>query len=143
MACFIYQIISLCISCLHSELDIHERMEDDNCAAWHIDCLWGYCNQIEQIVEKVSSLKRISFIAHSLGGLFARYAVAMMYTSKDDLNEDMCLVEDLESSGKEHPVFRRRQEPKIAGLEAVNFITLASPHLGVRGKQQVNYFWGL
>ena len=115
-------------------------MEDGNCAAWHSDYSLGRCNQIEQIVEKVPSLKRISFVAHSLGGLFARYAVAMMYTPKD---EDMCTLEDLESRGEEHPVFRRRREPKIAGLEAVSFITLASPHLGVRGKQQVSYLWGL
>lgn len=88
-------------------------------------------NQIEQIVEKVPSLKRISFVAHSLGGVFSRYAVAVLYTPKDDL-------EDLGSRGEEHPVFRRRREPKIAGLEAVNFVTLASPHLGVRGRKQVS-----
>lgn len=94
-------------------------------------------------MEKVPSLKRISFVAHSLGGLFARYAVAMMYTPKDDLTEDMSILEDLESRGEEHPVFRRRREPKIASLEAVNFITLATPHLGVRGKKQVSYLRGL
>lgn len=97
-------------------------------------------SEVQQIVEKVPSLKRISFVAHSLGGLFARYAVAMMYTPKD---EDMCILKDLESRGDEHPVFRRRREPKIAGLEAVNFITLASPHLGVRGKQQLPFLFGV
>lgn len=85
---------------------------------------------------KVPSLKRISFVAHSLGGLFARYAVAMLYTPRDDES----ILEDLENRGEVHPVFRGRQEPKIAGLEAVNFVTLASPHLGVRGKQQVQDF---
>lgn len=90
-------------------------------------------------MEKVPSLKRISFLAHSLGGLFARYAVAMLYTSKDDITEDMSTLEDFESRGEEHPVLRLRREPKIAGLEAVNYITLASPHLGVRGKKQVTY----
>jgi hypothetical protein len=120
--------------------DIYERLEDGNLAAWRNDCSLGYCDQVQQIVEKVPSLKRISFVAHSLGGLFARYAVAMMYTPKD---EDMCILKDLESRGDEHPVFRLRREPKIAGLEAVNFITLASPHLGVRGKQQVSYLRGL
>lgn len=89
-------------------------------------------SEIEQIVVKVPSLKRISFVAHSLGGLFARYAVAMLYTPRDDES----ILEDLENRGEVHPVFRGRQEPKIAGLEAVNFVTLASPHLGVRGKQQ-------
>lgn len=96
---------------------------------------WNH--QVEQIVEKAPSLKRISFVAHSLGGLFARFAVAMLYTPKDDQTEDMVLVEELESQGEAHPVFRRRREARIAGLEAVSFITLASPHLGVRGKNQV------
>lgn len=27
----------------------------------------------------------------------------------------------------------------IAGLEPINFITLASPHLGVRGRNQVSH----
>ncbi|KAG0569993.1 hypothetical protein M758_6G126000 [Ceratodon purpureus] len=100
-------------------------------------------SEIEQIAEKVPSLKRISIVAHSLGGLFARYAVTMMYTPKDDLTEDMYILEDLERRGEEHPVFRRRREPKIAGLEAVNFITLASPHLGVRGKKQLPFLFGV
>lgn len=79
-------------------------------------------------------------MAHSLGGLFARYAVAMLHTPKDDLTEEMGILGELESRGEEHPVFRRRREPRIAGLEAVNFITLASPHLGVRGKKQVSQY---
>lgn len=100
-------------------------------------------SEIERIVEKVPSLKRISFLAHSLGGLFARYAVAMLYTSKDDITEDMSTLEDFESRGEEHPVLRLRREPKIAGLEAVNYITLASPHLGVRGKKQLPFLLGV
>jgi len=108
-------------------------VERDSLAAWRIDWHMGYWNQIQEIVEKVPSLKRISFVSHSLGGLFSRHAVAMLYTPRDDLS----ILEDLESRSEEHPAFRLRQEPKIAGLEAVNFITLASPHLGVRGNQQV------
>lgn len=64
----------------------------------------------------------------------------MLYTPKDDFTEDMNILDELESRGEEHPVFRRRREPKIAGLEAVNFIALASPHLGVRGNKQVRKF---
>ena len=105
------------------------------CADLNLATDWNH--QVEQIVEKAPSLKRISFVAHSLGGLFARFAVAMLYTPKDDQTEDMVLVEELENRGEAHPVFRRRREARIAGLEAVSFITLASPHLGVRGKNQV------
>jgi len=107
---------------------------------WYLLLNGVRCNQIDQIVEKVPSLKRISFVAHSLGGLFVRYAVAMLYTTNDDLPGDMGISEELESRGEEHPVFRRCLGPRIAGLEAVNYITLASPHLGVRGKNQVSYF---
>lgn len=60
------------------------------------------------------SLKRISFLAHSLGGLIARYAVGVLYTRIDD-----------------------KAAGQIAGLEAISFITLATPHLGVRGNKQV------
>ncbi|XP_072978162.1 uncharacterized protein [Typha angustifolia] len=71
-------------------------------------------DEILNVVQKTESLKRISFLAHSLGGLFARYAIAILY-----------------SSGT------------IAGLEPMNFITLATPHLGVRGKRQLPFLLGV
>lgn len=55
-------------------------------------------------------LKRISFVAHSLGGLFQRYAIADLYKSGDS---------------------------SIAGLDPVTFITMATPHLGMRGSKSV------
>lgn len=73
-----------------------------------------------EIVKKTESLKKISFLAHSLGGLFARYAVSVLYVSND------------KTAGK----------GLIAGLEAINFITLATPHLGVRGNKQVYFATG-
>jgi predicted esterase YcpF (UPF0227 family) len=97
-------------------------------------------DEVQQIVDGAPSLKRISFVAHSLGGLFARYAIAMLYTPQVGCNEDVILLEELESQGGSHefPGFQQsHEEAKVAGLEAVNFITLASPHLGVRGKKQV------
>ncbi|EPS68094.1 hypothetical protein M569_06678, partial [Genlisea aurea] len=78
--------------------------------------------EVMQVVKKTESLKKISFLAHSLGGLFARYAVAVLY----DPNVSSSL-----SRGS------------IAGLEAVNFITLATPHLGVRGNKQLPFLLGL
>ena len=80
-------------------------------------------------MKSTESLKRISFLAHSLGGLIARYAVAVLYTrnassidSADDRTDSI-----LNASG----------HGMIAGLEAINFVTLATPHLGVRGNKQV------
>lgn len=37
--------------------------------------------KILSVVKTTESLKRISVLAHSLGGLFARYAMAMLYSS--------------------------------------------------------------
>ncbi|XP_059280506.1 lipid droplet phospholipase 1-like [Lycium ferocissimum] len=76
-------------------------------------------NEIKIVVKKRDdTLKKISFLAHSLGGLIARYALALLYTS---------------SSNK----------GLIAGLEPINFITLATPHLGVRGKKQLPFLLGV
>lgn len=82
--------------------------------------------QVLQVVQKTESLKRISFLAHSLGGLFARYAVAVLYNNSNTLCSSM--PNDLGNSSK---------RDTIAGLEPISFITLATPHLGVRGKNQV------
>lgn len=77
------------------------------------------------VVERHPGLQKISFIGHSLGGLISRYAIAKLYTE-----------ERLEETGdllyKERAV-----KGKIAGLEPMNFITSASPHLGCRGHRQV------
>ncbi|CAI9269264.1 unnamed protein product [Lactuca saligna] len=42
-------------------------------------------DEVKQIVKSTDSLKKISFLAHSLGGLIARYAVAALYTSTPHL----------------------------------------------------------
>ncbi|KAK6133466.1 hypothetical protein DH2020_032759 [Rehmannia glutinosa] len=95
---------------------------------------------VMQVVKKAESLKKISFLAHSLGGMFARYAIAVLYTpnvssyQSDDLaGSSPTKVKTLYSSNK----------GLIAGLEAVNFITLATPHLGVRGKKQLPFLLGV
>lgn len=84
------------------------------------------------VVKKADSLKKISFLAHSLGGLIARYAIAVLYTPNvfSDYSDDTSTNSKTSSSSN---------GGLIAGLEAINFITLATPHLGVRGKKQV-YF---
>jgi hypothetical protein len=95
--------------------------------------------QVQQIVDGTPSLTRISFVAHSLGGLFARYAIAALYTPQVNLIEDVVLLGEPQSQSQEHPGLQCHQEAKVAGLVPVNFITLASPHLGVRGKNQVHH----
>ena len=90
------------------------------------------------MVKKMSSLRKISFLAHSLGGLFARYAIALLY-SLEAKNEG-------QSSAQIVPAARGSAKSRftsglgaVAGLEPINFITLATPHLGVRGRNQVGH----
>ncbi|KAL6992407.1 hypothetical protein U1Q18_010516 [Sarracenia purpurea var. burkii] len=93
------------------------------------------------VVKRTESLKRISFLAHSLGGLFARYAISVLYSptafrsdeSKDTFVSTNANSKTTCSSGR----------GMIAGLEPVNFITLATPHLGVRGKKQLPLLLGV
>lgn len=102
---------------------------------FHVVCLYLFIKQVLQVVKKTKSLKRISFLAHSLGGLFARYAIAVLY-SRDTYNRDQ--HGDLAHSTAECSQSTSFSKGGIlAGLEPINFITLATPHLGVRGKRQV------
>ncbi|KAG6383944.1 hypothetical protein SASPL_156265 [Salvia splendens] len=80
-------------------------------------------DEVTEVVKKADSLTKISFLSHSLGGLIARYAIAVLYTPN---------VDTYTNSEPSSP----SNGGLIAGLEAINFITLATPHLGVRGKKQ-------
>ncbi|RWR96339.1 putative lipase isoform X1 [Cinnamomum micranthum f. kanehirae] len=98
-------------------------------------------DEVMQVVQKTESLKRISFLAHSLGGLFARYAIGVLYSSNPlsssqsgDLSSHNTKAENSVSSSK---------LCSIAGLEPINFITLATPHLGVRGRKQLPLLLGV
>ncbi|KAG9446820.1 hypothetical protein H6P81_012948 [Aristolochia fimbriata] len=99
-------------------------------------------DEVMEVVQRTESLKKISFLAHSLGGLFARYAIAVLYSPSalasgqpDDLYS--CEVALREKAAANSSV------GKIAGLEPTNFITLATPHLGVRGKNQLPFLLGV
>ncbi|KAK2384303.1 Hydrolase protein family [Trifolium repens] len=98
-------------------------------------------DEVLQVVKKTESLKRISFLAHSLGGLFARYAIAVLY-SRDTYNRDQ--PGDLAySTAGNYQSTSFSKGAMIAGLEPINFITLATPHLGVRGKRQLPFLLGV
>lgn len=97
-------------------------------------------DEVRLVVKKRESLKKISFLAHSLGGLIARYALAVLYSS-DNCNEQSNDVATSTSANLK-PV-GSLNIGLIAGLEPVNFITLATPHLGVRGKNQLPFLLGL
>ncbi|GAB2231337.1 hypothetical protein Droror1_Dr00010343 [Drosera rotundifolia] len=90
--------------------------------------------EVSQVVKKIGSVKKISFLAHSLGGLFARHAVGVLYSARN-MNvyerDDPSKTDGFQRSGT------------IAGLEPINFITLATPHLGVRGRKQLPFLLGV
>ncbi|KAL5576547.1 hypothetical protein UlMin_018246 [Ulmus minor] len=90
-------------------------------------------DEVTQIVQKTDRLKRISFLAHSLGGLIARYAIAVLY-SPNDLSNSVAPNEETAYSSR---------RGMIAGLDPINFITLATPHLGVRGRNQLPFLLGV
>lgn len=68
----------------------------------------GGCLLAEEVLQtcrKYNSFRRISFVGNSLGGLYARYAVRELFDPSLGL---------------------------IAGLQPQHFVTIATPHLGVR-----------
>lgn len=90
-------------------------------------------------MNKTEGLKKISFLAHSLGGLFARYAIAILYTTDGSYQSD-------DVAGSPATKFQSSSSSNkglIAGLEAINFVTLATPHLGVRGNKQLPFLFGV
>lgn len=95
-------------------------------------------DEVISVVKCHPDLQKISFIGHSLGGLITRYAIAKLYAQ--DFTEQT-YQENGESDGSKDPC-REKVKGSIAGLEPINFITSASPHLGLRGHRQVPLFCG-
>lgn len=79
------------------------------------------------MIQRKPNVNKISFIAHSVGGLVARYTIGKLYRPPK-----IKTVED--SSANECD---KNSKGTIGGLEAMNFITVATPHLGSRGHRQV------
>lgn len=93
------------------------------------------------MIKRWPGVHKISFVAHSLGGLVARYAIGRLYelptkTELADINGS-CLVREENVSDQCH---KQSSEETVAGLEPVNFITVATPHLGSRGHKQVLHY---
>lgn len=81
-----------------------------------------------KVIEEINRrpyIKKISFVAHSVGGLVARYAIGRLYKPPKRTSKNTLQTLDDNNRGTIH------------GLEAVNFVTVATPHLGSRGNKQV------
>ncbi|CAA7021477.1 unnamed protein product [Microthlaspi erraticum] len=79
-------------------------------------------SEVLDIIQRSPNIRKISFVAHSLGGLAARYAIGKLYKPANQGDES---------------------EGTICGLEAMNFITVATPHLGSMGNKQVPFLFGV
>ncbi|KAI3471011.1 hypothetical protein Pfo_027674 [Paulownia fortunei] len=89
--------------------------------------------EVLEVIKRKPGLRKISFIAHSVGGLVARYAIGKLYRPPN------------RGSGEELSANACNEGPKgtIADLQPINFITVATPHLGSRGNKQVPFLFGL
>ncbi|KAK3029127.1 hypothetical protein RJ639_038832 [Escallonia herrerae] len=97
-------------------------------------------DEVLSVIKRHPDLQKISFIGHSLGGLVARYAIAKLYgqeSTRKTCQDGECHLDASKDSCPEEKL-----KGNIAGLEPVNFITSASPHLGSRGHKQVPVFCG-
>ncbi|OVA06996.1 protein of unknown function DUF676 [Macleaya cordata] len=89
--------------------------------------------EVIEVIKRMPEVRKISFIGHSIGGLVARYAIGRLYRpprreNAEDASTNAC---NEDSRGT------------ICGLEAMNFITVATPHLGSWGKKQVPFLFGV
>uniref|UniRef100_A0A0D9WM27 DUF676 domain-containing protein n=1 Tax=Leersia perrieri TaxID=77586 RepID=A0A0D9WM27_9ORYZ len=93
-------------------------------------------NEVLDVIRKTDGLRKISFLAHSLGGLFARYAISILYSTETNGAGQSGVCSDITNEGSEKSGCTSGLGA-ISELEPINFITLATPHLGVRGKNQL------
>ncbi|ONK59129.1 uncharacterized protein A4U43_C08F3290 [Asparagus officinalis] len=89
--------------------------------------------EVVEVINRRPGLRKISIIAHSVGGLVARYAIGRLYRPPSD---------ELSGNSRDDAHDRDNSSGTICGLEAMNFITVATPHLGSRGNKQVPFLFG-
>ncbi|XP_057786469.1 putative lipase ROG1 isoform X2 [Salvia miltiorrhiza] len=100
--------------------------------------------EVMDVIRRWHGVRKISFVAHSLGGLVARYAIGRLYrlsakTSSASI-PGYCSNGEANVSTSLNDEF---YEENIGGLEPVNFVTFATPHLGSRGHKQLPLLCGL
>ncbi|XP_022936340.1 putative lipase YDR444W [Cucurbita moschata] len=99
-----------------------------------VDVMGGrLAEEILLVIKRHPNVQKISFICHSLGGLIARYAIAKLYEQKEDVQVNG----EYNNHGSRDQSNGEEFKETIAGLEPINFITFATPHLGSRGHKQV------
>lgn len=102
-------------------------------------------DEVRRVVSHRPEVQKISFVAHSLGGLIARYAIGRLYENSPKLDPTIISGNSPSEEEKEYSMqqFEQPCEARIAGLQPMNFITFATPHLGSRGNKQLPFLCGL
>ncbi|XP_068657435.1 putative lipase ROG1 [Aristolochia californica] len=95
--------------------------------------------EIISVTTNRPELQKISIVSHSLGGLIARYAIAILY-AQNYMNKEN--GEHYSFNSRSQGVAEKSKET-IAGLEPINFITFATPHAGCRGHRQIPMAGGI
>ncbi|XP_011069882.1 uncharacterized protein LOC105155665 isoform X1 [Sesamum indicum] len=95
--------------------------------------------EVMDVIKHWEGVSKISFVAHSLGGLVARYAIGRLYrlSSKTESASLPSYNSNWEAKNA------ATHEASIGGLEPINFVTFATPHLGSRGHKQLPLLCGL
>ncbi|CAM6014329.1 unnamed protein product [Sphagnum balticum] len=116
--------------------------------------------EVQDVVDANPGVTKISFLSHSLGGLVSRYAIGQLYApqggrsllqerASSRFRNGEILVEhtkvgeaervgDHDATTVAAPLYG-----SIAGLEPINFITVATPHLGSKGNRHVPFLFGI
>ncbi|XAR71829.1 hypothetical protein NMG60_11018264 [Bertholletia excelsa] len=89
--------------------------------------------EVLEVIKQKPNLCKISFVAHSVGGVVSRFAIGRLFRPSTRKSSENLLSKSFEEESR----------GTIGGLEPMNFITVASPHLGSRGNKQVPFLFGL
>ncbi|KAJ7542103.1 hypothetical protein O6H91_10G090000 [Diphasiastrum complanatum] len=95
-------------------------------------------DEVRDVVNRTPGLAKISFLAHSLGGLVARYAISQLYvpvlSGKTEKDREKFKTNEVDAV---------QRKGTLLGLQPINFITIATPHLGSRGNKQLPFLCGI
>lgn len=93
------------------------------------------------VIRRWNGVSKISFVAHSLGGLVSRYAIGRLYEcTATTESTDIPVYGPNGETSISTTNLNRFHRSSIGGLEPMNFITFATPHLGSRGHKQVSIY---
>lgn len=109
----------------------------------------------QRIVQEILAVKsayptldKVSFLGHSLGGLYMRYTAALLALFDENANllpleQRNAFIQGLDIQSfmnqKDHmeqvlvSAGAERKNIKLAGMEPINFMTFSTPHAGVQG----------